>query len=129
MRGCIAWRNFREDPECELRLSRFLRTTPGRGSKKFAEPEAIFRITYGRSDSCCEIRRPSSGRHRFLRAFGLSRNRESPLVMPTSMGDLAMPCPGLLTHSVSALASAAIFLRVRRRTRLLNAAPIVEIGP
>src|SRR5215211_8219975 len=68
---------------------------------------------HGRSDSCCEIRRASSARHRFLRAFGLARNSESPLVMPASMGDLAMPCPGLFTHSVSALASAAIFLRVR----------------
>jgi hypothetical protein len=50
-------------------------------------------------------------------------------VRPASMGDLAMPCPGLLTRSVLALASAAIFLRVRGRTRLCKAAPIVEIGP
>jgi len=93
------------------------------------QPEAIFRITYGRSERCREIRRPSSRGHRRLRAFGSSRNSESPLVMPASMGDLAMPCPGLLTRSVSALASAAIFLRVRRRIRLCNAAPIAEILP
>ena len=41
------------------------------------QPEAIFRITYGRSERCCKIRRSSSRRHRRRRAFGLSRNRRA----------------------------------------------------
>src|SRR5215203_6990224 len=78
------------------------------------QPEAIFRITYFTSSSSPtgvwvveEQRKPPSD----ASVHGRSRH--------------ALPRP---PHPlVSALASAAIFLRVRRRTRLCNAAPIAEI--
>ena len=57
----------------------------------------------------------------------MSRNSESPPVMPASKGERDARYSGLLT--CSALAVAAILLRVRGRTRLCKAAPIAEILP